>query len=147
MTFIQKLFLAAIIISSIAALILESIWVSIFLNAAALFSLYIVIPAVNWKRNRVESRAIFEALNIYAFGKMWVGKKAEVVLVKDTDKFEGVETLARTIEGHWFIVEISISNKGKAKLKKLHEINTEAAKTILKGEPGIYERYFGISDS
>lgn len=142
MTFNQKALLTVIITFALAALIFGHTWMSIILSATAWLLLCVIIPTYIWKRNRVKARTIFEAFKVDALGKEWVGKHSEVVLVKDKNKFEGVEVLAKTIEGSWFIVEIYINNKGEANLKKLHEINAKAAKTILKEVPKIHERYF-----
>jgi len=142
MTFNQKILLTAVITFAFAALIFGHIWISIILSATTWLLLYKVIPAYIWKRNRIVARAVFEALKINALGKEWVGKRSEVVLVKDINKLDGVGVIAKTIEGSWFIVEIYINNKGEGNLKKLHEINTKAAKTILKEVPKIHERYF-----
>jgi hypothetical protein len=144
MNFNQKSILTAMIISATAVLILGCFWLSLFISTVAWISLYIITRSVRWKHKRIESRKVFESLHINAFGKEWIGGKAEVVLVKDTKKYNGVEVLARTPKGHWFIVEISITKKGKGSLKVMHEININAAKAILNGEPEIYESYFGI---
>jgi surface polysaccharide O-acyltransferase-like enzyme len=97
------------------------------------------------------AQSAFEALDMIAMSKRWVGKASEVAMVKhapnnDDPSVYEVHVLARTPCSSWFITELLVSDQLAVSMKQLTQINERGAKGILKDTPDVYERFFGTID-
>ena len=106
-------------------------------------------PTQSARMNAAQSA--FEALDMIAIGKRWVGKASQVAMVKhapntDDPSVYEVHVLARTMCNSWFITELLISDRLAVSMKQLSQINERGAKGILKDTPDVYERFFGTID-
>ncbi|HDH7621052.1 TPA: hypothetical protein PJG90_004905 [Escherichia coli] len=122
-----------------------------------------VVAAANglmaWKQqDAVRSRFkaakdAFEALNVIAFDKHWVGSTATVAKVSNMitpperlDKPWAVQVLAVTKGGTWFAVDLQVTGTDKVQMLSLHQLSEKAAKTMLAFDLEVYEKFFGKPD-
>nr|WP_222941676.1 hypothetical protein [Xenorhabdus sp. TS4] len=99
------------------------------------------------------AKAAFEALNVVAFDKHWVGSTATVAKVSNMltlperlDKPWAVQVLAVTKSGTWFAVDLQVTGTDKVQMLSLHQLSEKAAKTMLAFDLEVYERFFGKPD-
>ncbi len=95
----------------------------------------------------------FEALNVIAFDKHWVGSTATVAKVSNMitpperlDKPWAVQVLAVTKGGTWFAVDLQVTGTDKVQMLSLHQLSEKAAKTMLAFDLEVYEKFFGKPD-
>lgn len=118
-----------------------------------------LLQFVAWKqqdaiRSRFKAaKDAFEALNVIAFDKHWVGSTAKVAKVSSTstpperlDKPWAVQVLAVTSGGAWFAVDMQVTGTDKVQMLYLHHLSEKTAKTMLAFDLEVYERFFGKPD-
>ncbi|EFF6322991.1 hypothetical protein PCI56_05350 [Plesiomonas shigelloides subsp. oncorhynchi] len=118
-----------------------------------------IIQFMAWKqqdavRSRFRAaRDAFEALNVIAFDKHWIGSTAMVAKVSSMitpperlDKPWMVQVLAVTKGGSWFAVDLQVTGTEKVQMLSLHQLSESAAKTMLAFDLEVYERFFGKPD-
>lgn len=118
-----------------------------------------IIQFMAWKQqDAVRSRFkaakdAFEALNVIAFDKHWVGSTATVAKVSNMitpperlDKPWAVQVLAVTKGGTWFAVDLQVTGTDKVQMLSLHQLSEKAAKTMLAFDLEVYEKFFGKPD-
>lgn len=95
----------------------------------------------------------FEALNVIAFDKHWVGSTAAVAKVSNMrtpperlDKPWSIQVLAVAEGGAWFAVDLKVTGTDKVQMLSLHQLSEKAAKAILAFDIEVYERFFGKPD-
>ena len=99
------------------------------------------------------AKGAFEALNVIAFNKHWVGSTATVAKVSNMitpperlDKPWAVQVLAVTKGGAWFAVDLQVTGTDKVQMLSLHQLSEKAAKTMLAFDLEVYEKFFGKPD-
>ena len=99
------------------------------------------------------AKGAFEALNVIAFDKHWVGSTATVAKVSNMitpperlDKPWAVQVLAVTKGGAWFAVDLQVTGTDKVQMLSLHQLSEKAAKTMLAFDLEVYEKFFGKPD-
>jgi len=118
-----------------------------------------LLQFVAWKqqdaiRSRFKAaKDAFEALDVIAFDKHWVGSTAKVAKVSSTitpperlDKPWAVQVLAVTRGGAWFAVDLQVTGTDKVQMLYLHHLSEKTAKTMLAFDLEVYERFFGKPD-
>lgn len=118
-----------------------------------------ILQFMAWKqqdavRSRFRAaRDAFEALNVIAFDKHWIGSTAMVAKVSSMitpperlDKPWMVQVLAVTKGGSWFAVDLQVTGTEKVQMLSLHQLSESAAKTMLAFDLEVYERFFGKPD-
>lgn len=118
-----------------------------------------ILQFMAWKqqdavRSRFRAaRDAFEALNVIAFDKHWIGSTAMVAKMSSMitpperlDKPWMVQVLAVTKGGSWFAVDLQVTGTEKVQMLSLHQLSESAAKTMLAFDLEVYERFFGKPD-